>query len=122
MTTLKSVILKLLRINFVIRLGKKDIRVFLFCHGLPERCPALLGHKLPLCYRCIGLIMGIIPVLFIRVLTYRELLLFTSIILLTPITLDGVTQNLGLRRSNNFLRFTTGLMGGLGLFLFLNLR
>ena len=32
-----------------------------------------------------------------------------------PTFTDGFTQLLGLRESNNTLRFTTGLLGGLGL-------
>ena len=35
--------------------------------------------------------------------------------MLIPTFIDGITQFLGLRESNNDLRFTTGLIGGIGL-------
>jgi uncharacterized membrane protein len=38
-----------------------------------------------------------------------------AIFLLIPAFIDGLTQLLGYRESNNILRLITGLMGGLGL-------
>jgi len=35
--------------------------------------------------------------------------------LVVPAVYDGLTQFLGLRESDNTLRFVTGLMGGIGL-------
>ena len=43
-----------------------------------------------------------------------DLILF-SILLLIPAVVDGTSQLKGLRESNNYLRFFTGLIGGLGL-------
>lgn len=112
---------KIFRFNFILRIGNRKARIFLFCHGLPERSPTIFGYKSPLCYRCIGLILGIIPALFIQLPFPNSLLFLCSIILIIPILIDGLTQNLGLRISNNNLRFGTGLLGGLGLFTFLNI-
>ena len=38
-----------------------------------------------------------------------------QILLLIPAVVDGTSQLKGLRESNNYLRFFTGLIGGLGL-------
>jgi uncharacterized membrane protein len=35
--------------------------------------------------------------------------------MIIPVLLDGLTQFFGFRESNNALRFTTGLIAGLGL-------
>lgn len=34
-----------------------------------------------------------------------------------PTLIDGYTQSIGLRKSNNLLRFFTGLIGGVGMVL-----
>lgn len=34
--------------------------------------------------------------------------------MIVPAIIDGLTQLMGLRESNNFLRLLTGIMGGLG--------
>jgi len=117
---MKELILRILRTNFTIELGHKKIRLFLFCHGLPDRSPNFLGHKSPICYRCIGLIAGFIPILFYHIQRSNVFQLLWGIILIVPVLIDGFTQNLGLRKSNNLLRFVTGSTGGLGLSLCLN--
>ena len=38
-----------------------------------------------------------------------------AVLLLVPAFIDGLTQLLGYRESNNILRLVTGLLGGLGL-------
>lgn len=35
--------------------------------------------------------------------------------LITPMLLDGTTQLMGIRKSNNKLRFITGLIAGIGI-------
>ena len=111
---------KIFRFNFILKIGNRKARIFLFCHGLPERSPTIFGYKSPLCYRCLGLILGIIPALIIQLPLPNKLLFASSVVLIIPVLIDGLTQNLGLRISNNNLRFVTGVLGGLGLFLFLN--
>ena len=38
-----------------------------------------------------------------------------------PAAVDGFTQFLGLRKSNNNLRFLSGLIGGVGLIIFMKI-
>jgi uncharacterized membrane protein len=42
-----------------------------------------------------------------------NILLFLMLLFLAPMAIDGLTQLLGLRQSNNILRFYTGLIAGL---------
>ncbi len=44
-----------------------------------------------------------------------------SVILLIPAGVDGFTQLLGLRKSNNNLRFVTGVIGGIGLIILMKI-
>ena len=88
------------------------------CHRIPERTFNLRGYYFPVCSRCTGFYLAgflyFILVYFIYV-QYTTTLIVLAILMLIPAFLDGYTQYLGLRLSNNTLRFFTGLMGGLGL-------
>lgn len=90
----------------------------LICHSRPERSFSFRGRKLPICSRCIGfysfIVLGVIvPFLFspLRALSY-SLLFLVSIFAIGPMALDGITQLLGWRESNNLLRFLTGSLAG----------
>ena len=48
-------------------------------------------------------------------------MLIISMILMIPVAVDGVTQYFGPRESTNNLRFITGLIGGIGLIIFLKI-
>ena len=90
------------------------------CHGKPERCLWIKGRPFPLCIRCMGfaltLIIGIIlgPLALLIYIPPSRFVLILFIITLGPLTVDGWTQYLGWRRSNNTLRLITGLLAGLG--------
>ena len=90
----------------------------LICHRKPERSFHLKGHQFPVCARCTGfyisMILYFIYTYFFYV-DYNILVLVLAILLLIPSALDGTTQFIGYRISNNSLRFITGLLGGLGL-------
>lgn len=82
------------------------------CHQMPERSFFVRGYQFPLCARCTGLMLGYIVAIatwhFIDVLpTYSVLMCF-------PLILDGTTQYIHLRESNQILRFTTGVLCGIG--------
>ncbi len=47
--------------------------------------------------------------------TYTLITTILAIFLLIPTLIDGLTQLLGYRESNNILRLITGLSGGIGL-------
>lgn len=101
------------------------------CHRKPERSFFFRGHQFPVCARCTGFyISGILTIIIFRITSEdfnyfnsnfnyfsTFLLLSISIALLLPTGIDGTTQLLNMRESNNTLRLITGLLGGLGLIL-----
>ena len=96
----------------------------LICHRKPERRFFIKGHQFPVCARCTGFYTGLVVFLiynFFYKTGYSLNLLIISIILLIPAAIDGFTQFLGLRESNNTLRFITGFIGGIGLIIFLKI-
>jgi uncharacterized membrane protein len=91
------------------------------CHGDPVRSLWMGGRPLPLCSRCItfypsillGIGAGILIHFFIDLGSLLALIAFA--ILITPLVLDGWTQYIGLRTSNNTLRALTGALAGAGI-------
>jgi uncharacterized membrane protein len=51
---------------------------------------------------------------YVPIVYTPEYVLF-GVLLCVPAILDGTTQLLEFRQSNNFLRFVTGILGGIGL-------
>lgn len=88
------------------------------CHRIPERTFNIRGHYFPVCSRCTGVYTAafsyFIFVYFFYV-QYTTSLIILAILMIIPLFLDGFTQLVGTRESNNKLRLLTGLMGGLGL-------
>ena len=88
------------------------------CHRIPERTFKIGNHYFPVCSRCTGFYMAafsyFVFVYFFYV-HYSFMMVLTAFLMLIPAFMDGTTQFLGWRTSNNILRFTTGLIGGLGL-------
>ena len=88
----------------------------LICHRKPERSFFIRGNQFPVCARCTGFYISLFSY-FIYVyyfyVDYSLELIFIAILLLIPTVLDGFTQLMNYRESNNNLRFVTGLMAGL---------
>jgi uncharacterized membrane protein len=106
-------------------MGRKviDDRHFILrkaCHGNPERCYWHDDRPLPFCARCIffyptiplGTLLGFIMVVIIE--PSMLAILLTTVLLISPLVIDGMTQYQGLRRSTNLLRSITGAMAGTG--------
>ncbi|MBP2046531.1 putative membrane protein [Methanobacterium aggregans] len=94
------------------------MRNFIICHRKPERTFKIRGHYFPVCSRCTGLYIGAFSYFIYAYFFYVEYslsLIALAILMIIPTFTDGFTQLLGFRESNNILRFTTGLIGGLGL-------
>lgn len=103
---------------------KKDRRLGLdfflqfVCHRIPERTFKIKGHYFPVCSRCTGIYLGggfcLVINNFFNIQETLNLFIL-SIIMILPTLIDGLSQFFGLRKSNNPLRFSTGLIGGVGL-------
>ncbi len=93
------------------------IHRFWQCHRRPSRSFFLRGRQFHVCARCTGIISGLILSPFAFLLHSNGVSLFVLFILAN--TLDGLTQLMRLRESNNWLRF--GLGSGLGFTLLVSL-
>lgn len=94
------------------------------CHRIPERSFHYKNHQFPVCARCTGFYTGLIVFLIYNnfyPVNYTLNLFIMSVILLIPAGIDGFTQLMGLRKSNNNLRFITGFIGGIGLIIFMKI-
>ncbi len=83
---------------------------FIHCHRLSSRSFFVKNRQFHVCARCTGLITGyIISPLLLLVSDYASKIFIFSC---TTLALDGLTQLMGWRESNNKLRFITGLTTG----------
>ena len=83
------------------------------CHQMPERSFFYKGYQFPVCARCTGLMVGYLLGIFVYLL---EIINWkVAIILCIPLVLDGGTQYLGWRMSNQWLRLITGILCGIGI-------
>ena len=90
----------------------------LSCHQIPERTFNIRGRYFPVCARCTGLYLGVFFYLIYQYYSYVYYsidLTILAILMVVPTFLDGFTQFLGLRESDNKLRLITGFLGGIGL-------
>ena len=89
-----------------------------FCHRIPERTFKIGKYYFPVCSRCTGIYLGAICYsiyTYLFYVNYSWVLVLTAILMIIPTFIDGFTQFLEIRESNNTLRFTTGLISGIGL-------
>jgi len=78
------------------------------CHQRADRSFFLRGRQVPVCARCLGLLVGVTLVpLYCHDLRLAAALIFVML-------LDGCTQAFHLRESRNWLRFLTGIGFSLG--------
>lgn len=83
------------------------------CHQIKERSFIIRNRQMPLCARCTGFYSSLLilsPILCVFLPENIHL----SIILTLPLIIDGETQFMGFRESNNILRLITGLLAGYG--------
>jgi uncharacterized membrane protein len=80
------------------------ITLYWHCHQRQDRSFFIRGRQVPLCARCTGLLVGSLA-LPLYLSTFRWPVALTFI---AAFVLDSVSQFLGLRSSNNPLRFVTG--------------
>jgi uncharacterized membrane protein len=90
----------------------------LICHRIPERTFQIRGIYFPVCSRCTGFYIGAFSYFVLAYFVYIQYsfsLILLGVIMMIPTFIDGFTQLLGSRESNNTLRLLTGLVGGVGL-------
>ncbi len=85
-----------------------------FCHKKQDRGIKFLGIGNYLCSRCLGILIGGIVALVLHYIGFH-LSFKISIILTMPLILDGFSQFLGVRNSNNSMRLLTGILFGISL-------
>ena len=85
-----------------------------FCDQLPGHSLSIRGVLMPVCARCFGIYAGmLLGSLLYPMISKGKIpkgwIIFAAA---APLTIDGVTQLVGLRESTNILRPATGLLFG----------
>lgn len=86
---------------------------FVPCHRMPERSFFYKGKQFPVCARCTGMLIGYLSI-FLFFIHLIRINIWWAIFLNLPAYIDGMTQAMGWRESNNLLRLITGIMSGIG--------
>lgn len=89
------------------------------CHRRPDRSFFIRGKQFPLCARCTAIYASYITLPILAFLTVNFYFLIFGLLLQLPMFIDGVTQLLRWRESNNYLRVITGSLSGIGQCLFI---
>ena len=83
------------------------------CHQMAERSFFFRGYQFPVCARCTGIILGQFTALILFFIVPIDWLV--CVLMLVPMAIDGGIQYVGILKSDNFRRITTGFIGGYGL-------
>ncbi|MDO8870482.1 MAG: DUF2085 domain-containing protein [Methanobacteriaceae archaeon] len=100
----------------------KNLSKVYICHRLPNRTFKIRGYYFPVCSRCIGMYIAAFSYFVLAMfyyINYDLTLMITALLLIIPTFIDGLTQLIGFRESNNTLRFFSGLIAGIGLAIFI---
>ncbi|MFH1876016.1 MAG: DUF2085 domain-containing protein [Candidatus Omnitrophota bacterium] len=90
------------------------------CHQIPSRSIWIGNYFFGLCARCFSLYLVLSATLsYLYLANAKKQKISLSILLLTPMLIDGVTQLFGFRLSNNIFRVLTGAAAGVGIALIL---
>ena len=92
---------------------------FCFCHRIKDRSVWFFGLEKILCSRCLGILIGG-TIGLILVINKYQIEIIWSVLLILPLIIDGFSQALKYRESNNVIRLITGFLFGLGLQFFLS--
>jgi len=86
------------------------------CNQLPTRCLFIFTSPMALCARCFAIYLSMLVVGVLTIVIKKNLFNWKlSILLMIPCIIDGSTQYLGQRLSNNGLRLATGTLAGIGI-------
>ena len=98
--------------------GAYKFPFYFICHRIPERTFKVKKYYFPVCARCTGIYITALSYFILAMfipITYNIELVILALLLIIPTAIDGISQLLNKRNSNNYLRFFTGLLAGLGL-------
>lgn len=84
------------------------------CHQRPERSPHLWGAQFPLCWRCSGILVGLIVFVALLVVRRRLPALTSSVALCLLLPLDVLLAIAGVWSGANTVRGVTGVLWGVG--------
>ncbi|MDQ0416761.1 putative membrane protein [Croceifilum oryzae] len=84
------------------------------CHRKISRCFHVNGKPMPICARCLSILLGYLWLPILLLLPF-PIPWWLGFILQIPMLIDGFTQLQELRESTNRLRCLTGLLSGIGL-------
>jgi uncharacterized membrane protein len=98
----------------VVNTPKQKVKLeFTLCHRKPERSFFYKGRQFPVCARCTGFYAGYIALPVFTLSIWEPTLLLVALLMI-PALADGLTQAYMNRESTNWLRFTTGILAGIG--------
>ena len=86
---------------------------------IKDRSIWFFGLEKILCSRCLGILIGG-TIGLILVINKYQIEIIWSVLLILPLIIDGFSQALKYRESNNVIRLITGFLFGLGLQFFLS--
>lgn len=82
------------------------------CNGIPSRALHIGDFCFILCYRCSGVIIGLLATLYYLRKNKPKI---KYVLLIIPMIIDGYLQLLTSYLSNNSLRLITGILFGIGI-------
>jgi len=88
------------------------------CHRYESRSPCVCGIRLPICFRCLGIIFGL-PVSFVLVILLDIKTRLIGMSFCIPLMLDVTMQYHLEIMSNNIRRSVTGFCFGIGVGIYL---
>lgn len=84
------------------------------CNLRAERAPHIGTFVFPLCWRCVGLLVGCVVATIIRLCVSIPSYPVIPIASCLPLLIDWTIQRLSIRESTNVRRFVTGIILALG--------
>lgn len=93
-------------------MARLDLRL-VSCHRRATRSFFYQGRQFPVCARCTGMLAGYLayPLMLLNLVDAG---LLSGLAMQIPALLDGYTQYMGWRESNNTQRVLTGALSGVG--------
>ncbi len=82
------------------------------CHQMADRSFFIGKRQFPICARCTGVLIGYIVAVIMLFIV--RISIWVCIVLCLIMFLDWFIQFVGIKKSNNWRRLVTGIIGGFG--------